>query len=416
LPGWLPLDLFDVLATLITLVALFSWVNRRWIHLHNAIGLTLIALLFSLALVALGRFGAPVGQPLRELVATIDFGETFLHGMLGALLFAGALHVDVDDLLAHRRVIGILATAGVLLSTWVIGTTSWWILQAMGLPVTYTGCLLFGALMAPTDPIAVLAILRGSRVPRALEVKLVGEALFNDGVGVVVFLLIAEIAASGHGVNASEAIRLALREVVGGIAYGAILGGVAYRMLKSVDDHQVEILVTLAVVTGGYALAQAIHISGPLSMIVAGLLLGNRGRRYAMSDETRERLDVFWELVDAFLNAILFVLIGLEVVALDFDRPSFAAGLVAIPLVVGTRFLTIGLLVGLLRHWQDFEPHAVKILTWSGLRGGISVALALSLPHSSQRDLFVATTYVVVAFSILVQGLTLGALLRRWRA
>ncbi len=407
------MNLFETIASLVTLVAAFSWANRRWIRLPTAIGSMLIALLSSLALVALGRLGAPVVQPLLALVASIDFGQAFLHGMLGALLFAGALHVDVEDLIAHRNMIVLLASVGVLASTLLIGSDVWWGLQALGHPVSYVGCLLFGALISPTDPIAVLAVLRDARVPKALETKLVGEALFNDGVGVVLFVTIAELASSGRAVGVPDAALLLLREVLGGIVYGGLLGALAYRMLKSVDDYEVEILLTLAVVTGGYAVAQRLGVSGPLSMVVAGLLLGNRGRIHAMSEHTRERLDAFWELVDGFLNAILFVLIGLEVVALDFDPTSFIAGLLAIPLILGTRFLTIGVPVTVLRPWQTFEPHAVKILTWSGLRGGISVALALSLPQGAERDLFLAVTYVVVSSTILVQGLSLGRVVRR---
>lgn len=410
------MGLFEVVATLVTLVALFSWLNRRWIQLPTAIGLMATALLFSLGLVALGSLGVPVERPFLVLVGSIDFGQAFLHGMLGALLFAGALHVEVDDLAAERRMIGILATLGVAVSTVVIGSGFWWLLRALGIPVPYTGCLLFGALIAPTDPISVLAILRDARVPRALETKLVGEALFNDGMGVVAFVLIGELAATGHGVRLLEAVRLALWEVAGGLAYGALVGSVAYRMLAQVDDYEVEILVTLAIVTGGYALAERLGVSGPLAMVVAGLLLGNRGRRRAMSQETRERLDAFWELADAFLNAILFVLIGLEVVALDFDALALVASCIAIPLVLGTRLLAVGLPVVLLRRWRRFEPHAIAILTWSGLRGGISVALALSLPAGGERDLFVTTTYLVVCSTIFVQGLTLGRVVRRLRA
>jgi CPA1 family monovalent cation:H+ antiporter len=406
---------FDVVACLVTLVAVFSWANRRWLRLPTAIGLMLISLLFSLGLVALGQLDVPVAQPFRELIGSIDFDRAFLHGMLGALLFAGALHVEFEDLVAHWRSIAGLATAGVVLSTLMIGSVAWWALGLLGVPVSYTTCLLFGALMAPTDPIAVLAILRDSHVPKTLETKLVGESLFNDGIGVVLFILIGELALSGGAGGWGDIAPLALREVGGGLAYGALLGVCVFQLLRRVDDPQVEILLTLAVVTGGYALAQHLGVSGPLAMVVSGLLLGNRGRSHAMSERTRERIDGFWELIDAFLNAILFVLIGLEVVALDFDLRSLDAGLIAIPLVLGSRFLTVGALVQLLRPGREFEPHAVKILTWSGLRGGISVALALSLPHGPDRDLIVATTYLVVSFSILVQGLTLGRLVRALR-
>jgi len=407
---------FDAVAALVTLVALFSWANQRWIQLPTAVGLMLVSLLFSFGLVALGHLGVSVEQPFVELVGSIDFDRAFLHGMLGALLFAGALHVEFDDLLAHWRSIAGLATAGVLVSTLMIGSAAWWLVNLFGVRASYADCLLFGALMAPTDPIAVLAILREARVPKALETKLVGESLFNDGVGVVVFVLIADLAVMGGANGWAEAVTLSLREVGGGLVYGALLGAGTVQLLRRVDDHQVEILLTLAVVTGGYALAERLEISGPLAMVVSGLLLGNRGRRDAMSDRTRERIDGFWELIDTFLNAILFVLIGLEVLALDFPLRSFGAGLIAIPLVLGSRFATVGALTRLIRPWRDAEPHAVKILTWSGLRGGISVALALSLPQGPDRDLIVAITYLVVSFSILVQGLTLGRVVRALRA
>jgi CPA1 family monovalent cation:H+ antiporter len=409
------MGLFDVVASLVTLVALFSWANRRWLRLPTAIGLMLISLLFSLGLIALGQLGVPVERAFLDLVGAIDFDRAFLHGMLGALLFAGALHVELDDLLAHWRSIAGLATAGVLVSTLMIGSAAWWVVGLLGMPASYTDCLLFGALMAPTDPIAVLAILRDARVPKALETKLVGESLFNDGMGVVVFILILDLTVMGGASGWAEAAKLSLREVGGGLAYGALLGAGTFALLRRVDDHQVEILLTLAVVTGGYALAQVLEISGPLAMVVSGLLLGNRGRRDAMSERTRDRIDDFWELIDAFLNAILFVLIGLEVLALDFPLRSLGAGLIAIPLVLGSRFVTVGGLIQLMRPWRDSEPHAVKILTWSGLRGGISVALALSLPQGPDRDLIVATTYLVVSFSILAQGLTLGRVVRALR-
>ncbi len=408
------MGLFEVIAGLVTLVAVFAWANRLWIRLPSAIGLTLIALVFSLGLVALGKLGFQTG-PFRELVGAIDLDRAFLHGMLGALLFAGALQVDVHELLAHRRMIGILATLGVALSTVVIGGATWGILQLLGAPVSLVGCLLFGALISPTDPVAVLAILRDAHIPKALETKLVGESLFNDGIGVVLFTIIAELATAGHEVTVSDVLLLPLREVGGGLAYGALLGGLAYQMQRRVDDYEVEILVTLAVVTGGYWVADRLQVSGPLAMVVAGLMVGSRGRAHAMSQRTREQLDTFWELADGFLNATLFVVIGLEVVALDFDPVSLEAGLLAIPLVLATRLLATGLPVWLLRRWEEFEPHAVKILTWSGLRGGISVALALSLPPGPERDLFLPITYVVVSSTILVQGPTLGRLVRRLR-
>jgi CPA1 family monovalent cation:H+ antiporter len=301
----------------------------------------------------------------------------------------------------------------VLLSTAIVGLGSWWVFGALGLDVPFVYCLLFGALISPTDPIAVGAILKRVGVPHSLRMKIQGESLFNDGIGVVLFLVILGVAAGGHEVSAVEVGELFLVEVLGGLAYGVVIGWIAYRLLKSVDNYQVEILVTLGVVTGGYALAQHLHVSGPLAMVVAGLLIGNRGRSLAMSERTQERLDSFWELVDEFLNAVLFVMIGMEVVVLQLRGSYIAAGLLAIPLVVLARFVSVGGAVQLLKRLRGFSPHAVKILTWSGLRGGISVALALSLPAGFERSLLVTVTYVVVCFSIVVQGLTIEPLIGR---
>lgn len=410
------MGLFDVIAALITLVAFFSWANRRWIRLPMAIGLMLVSLLFSLGLIGLGRLGVPVEEPFVDLVASIDFERTILHGMLGALLFAGALQVDLEDLSEHWRSVSVLATAGVLITTLMVGGAAWCLLAWTGASASFLSCLLFGALMAPTDPIAVISILREAEVPTALETKLVGESLFNDGMGVVVFVLIADVTARGGEVGWAEVAALSLRQVGGGLGTGALLGVVTLELLRSVEDYEVKVLMTLAVVTGGYALAQALGVSAPLAVVVAGLMLGNRRRRDALSDRTRERVDGFWELVDALLNAVLFVLIGLEMLALDFSLRAFLGGLVAIVLVLGSRFLTVGALTRVLRPWRNFEPHAVTILTWSGLRGGISVALALSIPEGPDRGLLVVTTYLVVSFSILVQGPTSGRVARALRA
>jgi CPA1 family monovalent cation:H+ antiporter len=407
------MEIFDILALLVTLAAAFSWVNYRFIRLPTTIGVMVISLVFSLGLVALGKAGVGGPEVIRDMLSSIDFDAALLQGMLGALLFAGALHIDLDDLKQNRWVIALLATVGVLLSTALVGLLTFWVFGALGFDVPLALCLLFGALISPTDPIAVGAILRKAGVPPSLLAKITGESLFNDGVGVVVFLVVLGIATGGHGVSAGEVAHMLAVEVVGGIVFGGIIGWIAYRMLRSVDNYQVEILLTLAIVTGGYALAQALHISGPLAMVVSGLLIGNRGKALAMSDVTVEHLEVFWELVDEFLNALLFVMIGIEVLILDLAPGYLLAGLVAIPLVVGVRFVSVGLPVTALRPLRRFSDHAVKVLTWSGLRGGISVALALSIPAGPHRPLLVTTTYVVVLFSIVVQGLTIGPFARR---
>jgi CPA1 family monovalent cation:H+ antiporter len=407
------MEAFNILALLITLAAAFSWVNHRFIRLPTTIGVMIISLAFSLGLVGLGKAG--VGGPgvIRDMLSAIDFNATLLQGMLGALLFAGALHIDLDDLKEKKWVIALLATVGVLLSTLLVGLLSFWMFQAVGFQVPLVLCLLFGALISPTDPIAVGAILRKAGVPHSLLTKITGESLFNDGVGVVVFLVILGVASGGHGVSTLEVAHILVVEILGGLLFGGIIGWIAYRMLRSVDNYQVEILITLAIVTGGYALAQELHISGPLAMVVSGLLIGNRGKALAMSEVTVERLELFWELVDEFMNALLFVMIGIEVLILDLAPGYLLAGLVAIPLVIGVRFVSVGIPVTGLRLFRGFSDHAVKILTWSGLRGGISVALALSIPEGPNRPLLVTATYVVVLFSIVVQGLTVGRVAQR---
>lgn len=406
------MELLDIIALLLTLAAVFSYVNYRFVRLPTTIGLMLIALLTSLAMLALSKLGIafPV-EWARGLIDDIDFNITLLHGMLSFLLFAGALHVNLNDLAQQKWVIAILASVGVLGSTFVIGGLAWWLTALLDMPIPFLYCLLFGALISPTDPIAVLGILKTSGVSKSLETKIAGESLFNDGVGVVIFLALLGIVSSGE-VSASKVVVLFAEEAIGGAVFGLLLGWLAYRMLASVDNYQVEILITLALVMGGYTLAGAIHVSGPIAIVVAGLLIGNHGRMLAMSNRTREHLDTFWELVDEILNAVLFVLIGLEVLALEFKSSWFLIGAVLIPVVLFARFIWVGLPISLMRSRRTFSPHAIKIITWSGLRGGISVALALSLPAGAERDLIVAVTYLVVVFSILVQGLTVGRLIR----
>jgi Na+:H+ antiporter len=409
------MSLFDIIAMLLTLAAAFSYLNYRYLRLPATIGLMLITLVASTALLALAKLGLAAGveRHARDLMQRIDFSETLLHGMLGFLLFAGALFVNLGDLWQEKRAVTLLATVGVFISTVLVGLSSAALFGWLGLDVPLIYCLLFGALISPTDPIAVLGILRRAGVARDLETKITGESLFNDGVGVVVFIALLEVAKSGHGPAVWEPVLLFLEETVGGALLGAGAGYLAYRLLKQVDQYQVEVLITLALVTGGYALADALHLSGPIAMVVAGLLIGNHGRAFAMSDTTREHLDTFWELVDEILNAVLFVLIGLEVLLVSFAGAYVVAGLLCIPLVLGARFVSVGLPVGLLRLRRQFSPNAVKVMTWGGLRGGISVAMALSLPAGAERDVLLTATYAVVVFSILVQGLTVGRLFGR---
>jgi CPA1 family monovalent cation:H+ antiporter len=330
--------------------------------------------------------------------------------MLGFLLFAGALHVKLDELLDLKWVIGTLAVIGTILSSLLIGGLSYVVFALVGLPLPFLYCLLFGALISPTDPIAVMGVLRQARLPKALEMKIVGESLFNDGVGVVIFLVVLNLVPK-ETVHVTDVLVLFAEEALGGAVLGLALGYIAYRMLRSVDNYQVEILITLALVMGSFGLADLLHTSGPIAVVVAGLLIGNHGRQWAMSETTREHLDNFWELLDELLNAVLFVLIGLEVLVLSFQQPYLIAGLVAIPLVLAARWITVVLQVKGFSFVREFNEKTIRILTWGGLRGGISVALALSLPPGSSRDALVTITYAVVVFSILVQGLTINRVL-----
>ena len=414
------MSLFNVLAILIVLSAGLAYVNHRFLRLPRTIALVLMSLVVSGVLLVLAAVHVPFAEWAEGVVQEIPFEQVLLEGMLGFLLFAGSLHVNLGDLLDSKWSIATFATLGVLGSTFAVGGLVYALSGALGLKLQFIHCLLFGALISPTDPISVLAIMRKVGAPKRLETRIAGESLFNDGIGVVVFLTLAGIAFEGRAVGAGQIVGAFAAEAVGGIALGGVLGYVAYRMLKSVDNYQVEVLVTLALVAGGYALAGAIHTSGPLAMVVAGLLIGNHGRRLAMSLRTREHLDTFWELIDEVLNAVLFVLIGLEVLVLreGFSWRSLLAGAVAVPLVLLARLASVGIPVAVLQRFRPFGRWAVPILTWGGLRGGISVALALSLPagtpaRKSVRETILTITYVVVVFSILVQGLTIKPLVRR---
>ncbi len=401
------MTIIEIIAVLMTLTALFSYLNHRYVKLPTTIGVMLIALVLSLALIGLGLIQPAIARQAELLLRQIHFDDALMQGMLSFLLFAGALQINLDDLAEQKVVIPVLAVGGVLLAMFLFGTAIYFILAAVGVPMAYAYCLLFGALISPTDPVAVLGILKTARVPKTLETKIAGESLFNDGIGVVAFLVLHGIAIGGEHVSAGHIGLVFLEEAVGGAVFGLVLGWIGYRMLKSVDNYQVEILLTLALVMGGYALASALHVSGPIAIVIAGLFIGNHGRRFAMSQETREHLDTFWELIDEILNAILFVLIGMEVLVLTFSRHLLLASLLAIPAILLARWISVGLPIGIMRRWRSFTPGAVTIMTWGGLRGGISVALALSLPPSREREMVLAITYVLVVFSIVCQGLSI---------
>jgi len=407
------MGILDISALLLSLAALFSYLNYRYFKLPTAIGLMLISLGASRLVVLSGELGFVEFEAYAEqILAGVDFDETLLHGMLSFLLFAGALHVNLQDLARQKWVIGSMATFGVLTSTVLVGGMTWLVSTWLGLGLPFIYCLLFGALISPTDPIAVLSILKSAGAPKSLETKITGESLFNDGIGVVIFLVLLGVVTGGD-LSAGEVAGLFVQEAIGGLVFGLVLGGLGYYLLKDVDEYQVEVLITLALVMGGYSLALALHLSGPIAVVVAGLLIGNHGRHLAMSDRTREHLDTFWELLDETLNAVLFVLIGLELLLISFQGEYLVAAALLIPAVLLARFVSVGLPVGVLRLRRDFTKNVVKLLTWGGLRGGISVALALSLPEGPERDLLLAVTYAVVIFSIAVQGLSLGPLVGR---
>lgn len=407
---------FDIIAILITFSAIFAYLNERYIGLPRTIGLMAMSLAFSLGLMALGKLGFfSLTEYATEMLGKLDFYTTLMHGMLGFLLFAGALHVNFDDLLHEKFIIFLLATVGVLMSTIVVGGLAWLTLSLLGMELPLIYCFLFGALISPTDPIAVLGIMKKAGAPKSLETIVTGESLFNDGIGVVVFLALLSFVQEAHDPHFMDIVELFFVEAVGGIAYGAFIGYVTYFLLKRVDKYQVEVLITLATVTGGYRSAEVLHVSAPLAIVVAGLFVGNHGRHFGMSPLTRQHLDTFWELVDEILNALLFVLIGLEFLVLPHGDGFIIAGMVMIPLVLLSRFLSVGTVVRFLRFFQPMECGTIRTLTWAGLRGGISVALALSLPAGPGRNVIIAITYIIMTFSILVQGLTVGRVVENFK-
>jgi CPA1 family monovalent cation:H+ antiporter len=409
--------MLDIAASLLVLTALLAYVNQRFLRLPTTIGVMATSLVLSLALVGLDAVGLAGGLHAREqaLLQSIDFSELLMQGMLSLLLFAGALHVDVAALRAYRWQVGLLAFAGTALSTAVIGLVLFEVLGAIGLALPLLHCLLFGALISPTDPIAVIGILKSAGAPRNLEVVIAGESLFNDGVGVVIFSLLLGMLVDGGVPSIGNAALLLLREAGGGLLFGWLLGQGTLRLLRSIDHYQVEVLLTLAAVVGGYALANRLHVSGPLAMVVVGLIVGGAERTKGMSADSRHHLDLFWELLDEMLNAILFVLVGMQVIVIRFPvTPALAAaaGIAAVIVTLGVRWLTVGLPVGAFRRAFRLPSGAAGVLTWGGLRGGISIALALSIPAGPWRETIIALTYCVVAFSILVQGLTFARLVR----
>ncbi len=407
------MDLFTGVSILIVLSAAFAYINHRFIKLPSAIGLMAMALVCSLLVVASGKVYPPFAEKLSGILRSIDFSELLLGSMLSFMLFAGAIHIKLEHLKPQRLSVIVLSTFSVIISTFIIGTAVYYLLMLFQLQSNFIYCLLFGSLISPTDPIAVMSILKQAGISKFLETKIAGESLFNDGVAVVVFLTILSVAEQPGQFEWSNVIILFIREAIGGLIWGVVIGFLGIRLIKSIDNYIVEVFITLAMVMGGYSAAHAMGISGPLAMVAAGIIVGNPGKENAMSDVTAEYVDKFWELVDEFLNAILFVMIGLQLLIVNFDPIYILAGIICIVIVLLARYISVFLPVQLIQSKEKVTGKTVLLLTWGGLRGGISIALALSLQPQMQKDLWLTLTYFVVAFSILVQGLTIGKLAKR---
>ncbi len=415
------MGILDLITLLIFLAAGFTLINITVLKLPSTIGLMAIALIMSVIVLISGVFIPHLTDVAVHIMEEFDFQEVLLHVMLSFLLFAGALSIDLSKLVEERIPILVLATFGVLMSTAIVGFLMFEVFQYVGQPVPLVYCLLFGALISPTDPIAVLSLIKKANLSKNLEIKIAGESLFNDGIGVVVFLTILSVAKLG--VDSVSGVDIALlfgQEVIGGLAMGAGLGFIGFKLLDYIEnDHvELEVLVTLSLVMGGNRIAELLHLSGPLAMVTMGLFIGNEGRSDKLAQATGEYVYKFWHLLDEALNAILFILIGLEmiVIAQTFKADYIAIGMIAVAVVLVARFIGVSIPITLMSRWRNFEKGTIAILTWGGLRGGLSVAMALSLPDAllgEYKDLIVASTYSVVLFSILVQGLTISKLIKK---
>ncbi|WP_299756665.1 sodium:proton antiporter [uncultured Pontibacter sp.] len=408
------MEIFHIFSVILVISAIFAYINQQYIKLPGAIALLLAGLLLSLAVQAVGALSPQFETLVEEQLIALNFSEILLEFMLSFLLFAGALHTDLEKLRESKWPILVFATVGVSISTAVTGTLFYYLMMLLGQPIDYIYCLLFGALISPTDPIAVLGILKKAEIPKSLEVSITGESLFNDGVGVVVFISLFQIAQMGIGnIEGSFIAELFIMEVGGGIGLGLLIGYIAFHFMRRIDHYQTEVIISLAVVMGGYSIAQIFHFSGPLAMVAAGLLIGNQGTKLAMSEQTADYLTKFWEMVDEVMNAVLFVLIGLELMVVEFRWEYAVIGVVTTGLVLAVRYMALAVPSYTLGLHRTFAPGALSIMTWGGLRGGISIALALSLTPDMFRDEIVAITYTVVLLSLVVQGLTIEPFIKR---
>ncbi len=408
------MELYNSFAIIIVLAAVFGYLNFRFLKFPNTIGVMIIALVGSLVIVLLGNVYPKLFSHTIRLINTVDFYSVLMKIMLSFLLFAGSIHIKMDEIKKERTVILTFSTIGVLISTFLVGALLFLVCKAFHLEIHFIYCLLFGALISPTDPIAVIGILKEANIQKSLETKISGESLFNDGVAVVVFISIFEIILAGvENLSGLDIFLLFLKEAGGGILLGVLLGYLGFWAVRSINNYKVEVMITLAVVMGGSMLADTLHVSGPLAMVVAGIMLGNKGRQFGMSDETRDYVDKFWEMIDEIMNAVLFLLIGMEMLVINFTWVYLWLGLIGIVIVLLARLVSVWLPLTVLKYKKTFEKNALPILVWGGLRGGISVALALSLPKDMFGDMFVTITYIIVLFSIIVQGLTIGKVVKK---
>ncbi len=403
-------------AILISLSALFGYINHRWLKLPTTIGVMLMSVVLGIALKSIESFNPESISPLRNFLTGFDFSAFVLDFILCFLLFAGALHVKIGQLKGARATVFSYATLGVIISTLIIGLLVYWIVGWFGIHVNLISCFLFGALISPTDPIAVIGILSKYKIPQKLKTEIIGESLFNDGVGVVVFAVIYSIIAGGsEAFTFGNIFKIFAVEVFGGIGIGLLIGYMGYFLMKSIDHYQTEILITLAVVTGGYSIASQFHASGPLAMVVAGLIIGNKGKEHAMSDVTAEYVDKFWELIDEICNTVLFVLMGLEIFLVPYDTNYILIGIIFIVVALVARYISLLPAFFVFNRKEPRKSLNLAVLTWGGLRGGISIALALSLTNKVEgSSLFIVSTYCIVLFSILVQGLSIKKLLSKY--
>jgi CPA1 family monovalent cation:H+ antiporter len=417
------MSLLDAVAILLVLAAIFGFFNHHVLKLPFAIGLLVSSLLASLIVLAIDHVvpGWSLAAKTRAMVMELDFAETVLNGMLSLLLFAGALHTDVSRLRERIAAISILASVGVVLRAMAAGIVAFYLFRAFGVNASLIWCLAFGALISPTDPIAVLGIMKAAKAPKELEVKVIGESLFNDGTGVILFTVFAGVGtATMHGgeaageaaLSAGTVFRLLIQEILGGIGLGLLAGYVCYRGFKTLDEPNLEILMTVATVFVIASVAIDLHLSAPLAAVAGGLFIGNRGRIEAMSPTTAQNLDVVWTFIDEMLNAVLFLLIGIEVFAIDTSWSYLFAGLCLVPAVLLARFVGVAIPISLLRIRSEIGAGTIRMLTWGGLKGGVSVALAMKLPAFEGRSAILTVTYVVVVFSIIVQGLTIGRMIQ----